>query len=79
VRIDTTAQSSMTTVISSPDGNDDPASLSMTSLLQLASGYAGTTMDVRTNTSGQIRHRSSASGLLTIATIGWVDRRGRDD
>lgn len=37
-------------------------------------------MRIRTNTSGQVRHRSSANaGSLTIKTKGWIDRRGRDD
>ncbi|KKM07527.1 hypothetical protein LCGC14_1733030 [marine sediment metagenome] len=35
---------------------------------------------VRTNTSGQIAARSiDASTTLRIATLGWIDRRGRDD
>lgn len=38
-------------------------------------------INVRTNTSGQIRYRISASDASTTviaSTIGWVDRRGRD-
>ena len=36
---------------------------------------------IRTNTSGQIRSRfssSTAAATLRIATLGWIDRRGRD-
>lgn len=37
------------------------------------------TLNVRTNTSGQIKAVSSlASTTLTLVTYGWVDRRGRD-
>ena len=35
---------------------------------------------IRTNVSGQIRSRaSSADCTLIIATLGWIDRRGKDD
>ena len=34
---------------------------------------------VRTNTSSQIRYRCSANTAIGIATLGWLDRRGRDD
>lgn len=40
------------------------------------------TMTIRTNTSAQIRSRavgSSANSGLKIATLGWIDRRGRDN
>ena len=42
---------------------------------------AGWQGDIRTNTSGQIGYRLSASGasdVVNIRTIGWFDRRGRD-
>jgi hypothetical protein len=40
---------------------------------------SGGTYNKRTNTSGQIKYVSSSSGgVLTVWTIGWVDRRGRD-
>jgi len=38
-------------------------------------------LQVRTNTSGQIRYRASFSDagiIVRIATLGWIDRRGRD-
>jgi hypothetical protein len=35
---------------------------------------------VRTNTSGQIRLRADVNNIdVDIATLGWIDRRGRDD
>jgi hypothetical protein len=39
------------------------------------------TLNVRTNTSAQVRSRvsfSDADTILTISTFGWIDRRGRD-
>jgi hypothetical protein len=42
---------------------------------------AGTfTLNLRTNTSGQIRFvaQSGSSTTLTVATYGWIDHRGRD-
>jgi hypothetical protein len=38
-------------------------------------------LDVRTNTSAQIRSRmttSSGTSVLRIATLGWIDKRGKD-
>lgn len=75
--------------LSSLDRNDEaPATAAaplMTSprLLAAAAGtqYGGSQMQVRTNTSGQIRSRfagTTTSVTLYIATIGWIDRRGRD-
>lgn len=46
--------------------------------LNSAEGYN----EIRTNTSSQIRTRLSASGandIVRIVTLGWIDRRGRDD
>lgn len=37
-------------------------------------------LDIRTNTSGQIRTvTSTANAALYVVTFGWIDRRGRDD
>lgn len=47
----------------------------------VASLQVGATVRCMTNTSGQIRHRISASGAsdtLIITTFGWRDTRGRD-
>lgn len=65
--------------------NDEAPSATVAPLGQL-NGGSGTSadagqVDVRTNTSAQIRSRISVSGagdILRIATIGWFDRRGRD-
>ncbi|MFT4117455.1 pyocin knob domain-containing protein [Bradyrhizobium sp.] len=35
-------------------------------------------LNVRTNTSGQIRARATASVSCSVMTLGWFDRRGRD-
>lgn len=44
--------------------------------VQVASQYSAARLNIRTNTSGQIRHRSGASGSLYITLHGWVDDRG---
>lgn len=36
-------------------------------------------MHIRTNTSGQIRIRNIATITTSVATLGYIDRRGRDD
>ena len=36
-------------------------------------------INIMTNTSGQIRMRNASTVTVYIATLGWVDRRGRDD
>lgn len=66
--------------------NDDAPSLSAAPLSSEGRGSIASAFDfgshheVRTNTSGQIRSRGSASSAviyLRIATTGWVDARGR--
>jgi len=42
-------------------------------------GYGYRYGPVRTNTSGQIRIRANANHTFRISTLGWLDRRGRDD
>lgn len=60
------------TAINTPAGN-------LTAQIQAASTNALFTLNLRTNTSAQIRAvASAASTSLTIATYGWVDRRGRE-
>ncbi|MGO6999022.1 hypothetical protein [Rhizobium leguminosarum] len=44
--------------------------------IQVASQYAAASLRIRTNTSGQIRHRANAAGNLYIAVHGWFDDRG---
>lgn len=72
-------------VYSSPDQTDEAPSLTVA---PLASGIAYNTggaawpvpLEIRTNTAGQIRFRlsfSDAGNTVKIATIGWIDLRGR--
>jgi hypothetical protein len=80
----TNATGNTALMITSPDETDQtPASGSGTTTASnpTAGVVAGTafTVDVRTNTSAQIRARASAgSTTLRIATYGWYDRRGKD-
>ena len=69
--------------VSSLDTNDDSPSVSAApGFTVIASGgdnYNGGETRIRTNTSGQIRYRSSATAVDTyIYTYGWVDPRGKD-
>ena len=60
------------TAINTPAGN-------LTAQTQAASTNAVFALNLRTNTSAQIRAvAGAASTSLTIATYGWVDRRGMD-
>lgn len=72
--------------LSSLDTTDVVGSITASPLATVAGGNAAATASaiaqarVWTNTSGQIRSRLSASGasdVLSIQTIGWLDRRGR--
>jgi hypothetical protein len=68
--------------LSDPAVTDQAPSATAAPLASHGSGIAGTTAGqaiVRTNTSAQIRTRASSSDDLRIATVGWYDRRGRDD
>ncbi len=66
---------------SSLDANDELPSATTAPLATWAT-EANTTFKliVRTNTSGQIRTRATdVSTIIRIATLGYVDRRGKDD
>lgn len=69
---------------SSPDV-DDLAPSSSAAPLSIGESTGGTTTDVAhwiavwTNTSAQIRRRHHGNTQSLIATLGWLDRRGRDD
>jgi hypothetical protein len=73
--------------LSDPAASDQAASATVSPLSTLSLGVgAGTShvlsaqARVRTNTSAQIRHRhgsSDASTVIRIATLGWIDTRGR--
>lgn len=76
----------VTAYLSSLDSADVAASASVSPLGSVlpgpnaASGGAGSQVRVWTNTSAQIRSRLSISGaadILKIATLGYLDRRGR--
>lgn len=71
--------------ISSPDVNDEAPSLTaapLSTAIRSAGGSVDATSpgEFRTNTSSQVRIRSTASSTTArIATLGWFDGRGRDD
>ncbi|MDK4727479.1 hypothetical protein [Rhizobium phaseoli] len=44
--------------------------------IQVTNQFTAASARIRTNTSGQIRHRAGASGNLYIAVHGWFDDRG---
>ena len=77
-------------LISELDRNDEAvgsttAPLSTNANVANAAGNAASAtqrLTIRTNTSAQVRSRlnaSDASVTFYIATVGWIDRRGRDD
>lgn len=61
--------------------NDEAPSLTVPPLASTwdAAGWHTESMQVLTNTSRQIRYRSSTDATVNISTLGWIDRRGRDD
>lgn len=71
-------------LLSSLDAADAAASTSALPLANIyaaASSVAANRIEIRTNTSAQIRRRlsfSDGSVIHRIATLGWIDRRGRD-
>ncbi len=72
--------------ISAPDVNDEAPSITaapLVSFMHHETGYRrlGGKMEVYTNTSGQIRVRGIDNDVDTflISTLGYTDRRGRDD
>jgi hypothetical protein len=55
-----------------------PANGNFTAIAQITAVNVAFTVDVRTNTSGQIKAISSAaSTTLQLVTYAWIDRRGR--
>lgn len=75
----TTKSSAYFVIISSPNANDDTPS---TNLFTNSGSNSANAHPKRllTNTSGQIRARSSvATTTLYLHTNGWVDKRGKDD
>lgn len=81
IRVRGSCASGWTVIVSSPDVFDRAPASTANPLSDLG-GTAGvadrTTLLVRTDTSSQVRTRSSqASTELQIATYGWVDTRGK--
>lgn len=76
----TSATVSAGALLSSPIVNDSAPGAgnagSNVGHIQVASQYTAGSLRLRTNTSGQIRHRAGASGNLYIAVHGWFDDRG---
>lgn len=65
-------------LLTCPDVADTAPSLTGLGIINVANTYVSTPSSIRTNTSGQIRARStSATTYLYITTMGWIDRRGR--
>ncbi len=71
-------------LVSSPDQTDAAASLTTLPLGNIyvpASTSAANRIEIRTNTSAQIRRRlsfSDANVIHRIATVGWIDKRGKE-
>lgn len=86
VGINNASNNDIAVYLSSLDTTDVVGSITASPLATVIGGTAAATASavaqarVWTNTSGQIRSRLSASGasdVLSIQTIGWLDRRGR--
>lgn len=76
----TSATVSSGALLSSPIINDSTVgagnSGSNVGHIQVTNQYTAGSLRIRTNTSGQIRHRGGASGNMYIAVHGWFDDRG---
>lgn len=74
---------SMSMILSSMDVSDQDPSVSAEPLVNIRSNNTSREsgqMFYRTNTSGQVRFRSTnASNVIHYVTVGWMDRRGQDD
>jgi hypothetical protein len=68
---------------STPAVNNEAASITAAPLASQRGATTGNMatgpLKVRTNSSGQVRHREDGTSTLRVATLGWIDRRGRDD
>ena len=82
---DASAGSDSVTYIKDKDISDQAASVSAAPLGMIACGSAGGTgmasLRVRTDRSGRVTSRAIDASAVTlrIATMGWIDSRGRDD
>ena len=80
-RITGNAAAAAVTLFTSPDESDQvPARATGLSDLEQGTGFLSSPyLTIRTNTSAQVRWRSSATGAaISASTNGWIDRRGRD-
>lgn len=65
-------------LITSPDQVDQAPSSTLQTVTVISTSMNATMMNIRTNTSGQVRLRSSGTGATNfITTYGWVDPRGK--
>lgn len=72
------------TYVSDPDLTDLAPSTSVSPLMSAfmtadpGAEAIGVQIDCWTNTSGQVRHREFNTGVIYLATLGWMDSRGKD-
>lgn len=70
-------------VVTSPDESDQGTAAATgmgTFNVPVAGNYSILHLNIRTNTSAQIRARAdTASSTFNVSTYGWTDRRGRDE
>ena len=75
-----TVSNGTTVYYSYPSVNDTAVTISVPPFQVGPVGNSGGEFAIRTNTLSQIRVRCNAStGTNSLATLGWVDKRGRDD
>ena len=75
------ASAGLVSALDAADAAASTSSLPLANIYAPVSGVSANRLEVRTNTSAQIRRRlsfSDANVIHRIATIGWIDRRGRD-
>lgn len=80
---DVSVSASTHLLLTSADQTDTvPSSSAFTLRISTNNSEASTMMDVKTDTSRQIRFRldqSTTDHVVRIQTFGWIDRRGQDD
>lgn len=75
------ASACLLSALDAADAAASTSSLPLANIYAPVSGVSANRLEVRTNTSAQIRRRcsfSDANVIHRIAAIGWIDRRGRD-
>lgn len=77
--VNVASTSTATLYVSSLEVDDEAPGEGSAPLYTTRSQDGASMFPVRTNTAGEIRQRgSAAAGNIQIATLGWIDRRGRD-